>query len=736
MTALFHLSFQRAPCEAFLHSRAWLNEGRMDLQDAILDVATADTSAYVEQCANKSMLFSLQALLVRHEAYMADAERERLRTTSTIEQLGQDKKDLEASNAQMVQENRELLDQLEELNHAVTNSDAHIKSLEATLQSTQQELQRLTVLASRTEALEKQLAQFEREQAEVEEKLATSQGDEKTAVQRWQKAERTIAGLQDQIDRIEREAKEEKERHVEVLGRMERRAAVERELQTAAGRLKGAAAAKAGGREATGSNVVSHFVKDILQDNANLQLGLVELREMLLNSNDEVERLRDQLMVHQPIDDGTIKGTAPTLQRELSSEAARNQELHVHHHYHAPTADEPARIKTPVQRRVKKKRNVITPNHFTPPARGHSSRFGPSTPSSAAAILSQTSVSIPPQRTTSRAKRWSVQSAQSASSVAASSVPDSPYNHSRHTSSVYDRVFSDAGTESSRPTSPESDAPDSPYISFTNKPVMDSTWRSVSTPAAFQLKRSSIASSLGNVPDMEGDLEELQLPPSDNGPIPEEAEESLSPLSSDTAPMLDYDTTSTSEISEVFSPRIEARPALRRAASHESLLSISGMDIHTLQSRPSQLLTGNSFAPAASLASTNLSPTTATAARPSASAATSLNRSLLNGMAADARGPRSRASDRTLGQKVGGWVFGKWGSTPAPATTYAAAPAGSTGSAARQSKPGSPSARQPSPGVTKAGAVRGLPMPPSKSGAKPIVGSLDHNALRESLEEG
>src|SRR6266702_5135577 len=163
------------------------------------------------------LTFFLQALLVRHEAYMTDAEQERFLMTATIETLEQQKRELEERNTQTVEENRKLLDQLEGLNDAVAESDAQVKSLTSTLQSTQEELQRLFILAARTENLENQLAQLERDQAQLQDTLTASMEDERTAMQRWKKAERTIGDLQDQIDRIEREAREERERHVEVV---------------------------------------------------------------------------------------------------------------------------------------------------------------------------------------------------------------------------------------------------------------------------------------------------------------------------------------------------------------------------------------------------------------------------------------------------------------------------------------------------------------------------------------
>src|SRR4051812_48853876 len=112
----------------------------------------------------RGLTFSLQALLVRHEAYMVDAERDRLEMSAKIEKLETDKRELEAENAKTIEENRGLLDQLEGLNGTVAESEAHIKALEATLQSTHQELRRLEGLAARTHDLEVQLAQLEQEQ--------------------------------------------------------------------------------------------------------------------------------------------------------------------------------------------------------------------------------------------------------------------------------------------------------------------------------------------------------------------------------------------------------------------------------------------------------------------------------------------------------------------------------------------------------------------------------------------
>ena len=187
-----------------------------------------------------------QALLVRHEEYVADSERERNYMMATIDRLEEEKLELEASNAQSIKANRDLLDRLEHLNEAVADSDAHIQALTDTLRSTEEELERLSLLAARTQLLEKQLSDLEQEQSLLQLNFDAKLVDESTAVQRWKTAENTIVDLQYQIDRIEKEAREERERHVQVVARMERKMAVEGELNTAAGRLKGKGIARQG----------------------------------------------------------------------------------------------------------------------------------------------------------------------------------------------------------------------------------------------------------------------------------------------------------------------------------------------------------------------------------------------------------------------------------------------------------------------------------------------------------
>lgn len=702
------------------------------------------------------LMFSLQALLLRHETYIADSEREREIMTAQISQLEIDKATLENRNAAVIAENRDLLDQLEAVNNAVAESDAHVSSLQATLASAQQELSRLSQLAARTQRLEQQLADYEREQIEWHTTLTATQESEKSAVRRWQQAERTLADLQEQMERIEREAREDRERHVEIVGRMERRAAVERELGTAAGRLKGAAATAT--RHAGGTNVVSHFVKDILQDNANLQMGIVELREMLQNSNQEVENLRRQMEDHQPTsltgqEDGARSETPKDLRQEL--QRAQSSGLHVHHHYHAPSPATASRTNT--LRRPKKKRySVLTPGHFTPPSGSvpgilRGSMYS-TTPSSASTILQQTAVSIPQPVP----KRLSAQSHMTSHSTVSSS-PGSPQSiaHTNRASSIFDRVFSDADI-SSRPTTPGYEDLGSPIMAPFDVHRTKSTGLVergkplLSNHRARPSIDSILGTSLDNALPAVAALDSPEAIPEENEAEWEDTlradNDSASPISDELLELIHNNAT-------IY------KPTLRRAASHESLLSVRGMDIHTLHTRPSQLLAGSigaggrSFSnrPALVPATAGVEVSSVHAGRATATLSSTpggTGRSLLSSMAADQRRLNSKPS-MGLGSKVGGWVFGRWGAAPAPTPTPTTNPskpsAPSRTSTARSDvsslDPGAtpkkpkrePQLQFRAPGINQSGPILGLG-PEAKVMHAPVMKTFDAEGMRKALD--
>lgn len=726
-----------------------------------------ESSDYETSPPLMSLTWSLQALLIRHEAYVAEAEKEKARMVVEIEQLTAEKNVLEARNVVVVEENRNLLDQLENVNNAVCESDLHIESLNATLQSTQAELHRLNNLATRTDSLERELQVYEQEQTCLHATLESKTEEERAATLRWQHAQRKLAAMEDQLERIEQAAAEERERHVEVIARIERQRLVEKELETSGGRLPGAAATKLSIREKHSSGVVSHFVKDILQDNANLQLGIVELRDLLTNSNDEVERLREQLaqplLANQDLEIEPLGSRrASTLNHELSRASA--QELHVHHHYHAPSNSvDPSRRQGQTLRRPKKKRQGLTSGVFTPSSGTRTPRssisgvtsIAPSsssmfTPSSSAAILSHTAVTVPNSNVSAyRSNRWSMQSGFTAESSMASS-PRSTTTY--QPSSLFDRGLSDAGMDSSRPTTPDSETPGSPlFVAFQPKRGSAGYFRSI--PALpFRHGNPDDPSSYGYLQDNDAPDMDLELSRAGHDAILEEDEQDL--LATNAASTYRHSSQIPTFADDTA---INTRPTTpqdlysrthRRASSHESLISISGMDIHTLKSRPSQLLLTAHKARSFS-SQPVVSATIAHAARPvlMPRASDDSRTRLLTEMAADQRSVSANATVRpTLGKKVGGWVFGRWGSSPAAPTITVSTP--STGSAPRTGQrpavfltAGAATYRSPSPyklrppGINQSGPILGFGPEPMLPREPIVTTAPDEAALQEVLND-
>ncbi|KAK0615129.1 hypothetical protein B0T17DRAFT_646604 [Bombardia bombarda] len=540
-----------------------------------------------------------QTLLARHEAYMASAERDRAELSARIGQIKHDNAELEDKNKRTADENQTLRKELDGLNDVVSDADKKIELLEAALRDSQHELRRLERAEKRAVNLEREIAMLEEEHMTLQNTLVYTREEERTAMHRWKEAQRGLRDLQEQLERMEREAKEERERHVEVLARMERQRVMEKELSTAAGRLKGAAAARSLTDSKNGQNVVSHFVRDLLQDNANLQLGMAELREMLINSNDEIQMLQEQMLYHQPRGEA---GSTSTLRAELeqkepptSPPASKNRALfgHLHPSTHLGTFNADAAADAVAGR---------------PWAWGPFAQHSPKESNSALPMLPN--------------GRWSLAS-ENSSEFAPLSAPSSPPSNRR--SSVFDRSLMDVSFPNSPTTSVD---PMSPiWRSSHRKRVSELSGRSISTTAMFPTNNSQ---SYGGYPPPTSFA--TQPHPLTNLVLGDDirSQEMMSAYTTDDIPDLTRNapsaddttisTVSTDAETEDASPpsrfdaiehsQAEQRPQrLRRIVSHESIMSLSnGMDIHTLKIRPSQL----TLRPLGlTTAGTNLSPVTA-----------------------------------------------------------------------------------------------------------------------------
>lgn len=481
------------------------------------------------------LTFSLQALLHRHESYMAEAEEDRRRLLADIDALEHERHEIQAENTRIIAENRHLVEQLDTLNSGLAESDAHVNSLTLTLESTEAELRRVSAAIARAAELESQLANLEAEQAVLQDGLISAQDGEKAAVQRWKRTEATLREVQAQVERLEREACDDRERRVGLVQRMERRRTVERELDGAAGRLKGAAAAAA--HDVGRQPVVSRFVRDILQDNANLQIGVMELRDLLESSNQEVQSLRDQVLrgsrpgtaddggssniiIYEGNEEEPRPSSSLARPTTLSQELDRriSSEYHIHHHYH-PLVNQKEKPRLLTRRMSKKRRSLGSP------AMLHSAAHlrHPSTSSSTSTIQS-------PNSATPSSRRWSSQT-PATDSLASSPTSTSAYRPT----SVFDRERS----VDSQPTSPEA--------------------------STIYRQKEPLPSTLDRVVD--DDLAELDLLPwNERGvpAIPEEREDHSSLYA--------------------IPPDFHGHHA-RRQSSHDGFFSVAGMDIHTPSQR-------------------------------------------------------------------------------------------------------------------------------------------------------
>lgn len=642
---------------------------------------------------------------------------------------------LEAANAAKIQENRALLDQLETLNATLSDADAKVRLLETNLMSSSQSVRRLESTAARADDAEHHLSLLEQAQDRLHEELRSTREDARSHALRFKEAQRGLTDMQDQLDRLEVEASQERERHAEIVMRIERQRDVEKQLDAAAGRLKGAAATRSLQSDGKSNNGVKLFVRDLLQDNANLQLSIAqhrahleesnaEHRALLERSNVEIQSLREKLMYYEPAQDDHFTSPTSTLKAELDGKLddrphhigpALSQELHIHHHYHAATPSKPAK-------KLKRTRTGLLPVGICTPAISVSapgtppqatSEWGGRLPSSptAPALLSHASPEDLTPTTSKPPPVWSVQSHMQSDMDYSSSVPSSPLaNHG----AIFD--------------------PDSPI--GISSPVTSLDPRSPPW-AASHGKQSSVTSSrsfqslacLDSEPD---------LPPMPRESIPEEVESRSDHGYGGPSSHNFYTDGMDMRPSSTMSPRRN----LRRTASHESIMSLSGgLDIHTLQARPSQMTLRSLGSADAVVTGVVAQPTLLHSSNKRSDAA-------LRDNFAGFKSPRNVFSPTTSSQnKLRGWTAWRpWGgsgsseadmSSPGPAANTASRDAPDTPQNQAKEKERE---MDRSPGINQPGSIPGFQeywASKKRKGAPAQVTAqiVDRDALHEGLED-
>jgi hypothetical protein len=366
-----------------------------------------------------------------------------------------------------------------------------------------------------------------------------------------------------------------------------------------------------------------------------------------------------------------------------------------------------------------------------------------------------------------------------------SSLPSSPKSPYR-ASSIFDRV--DSGFDSSRPTSPDSSGFESPNIfTFHRKGFSDVSFHSLSSPAdqletipplSPDCRHSAPTAIINMLPSKPKSLEaedatgEWSLAGFLQPPILEEREEPPGVNRGCSEAELGY---------HPLADDAEDSPALRghhlrRSTSHESLLSVCGMDIHKLRNRPSQLLGRYSSFTAripTHVASTGtilsssppvISPTNIMATVASVGCDTTTNSTpfaLLSSVAAAnpvsgtsnpaSLSPRTQQTNTflhiqaaSLGKRLGGWVLGKWGMAPVASPEDPGMRHSTQSSISSSSPPLATFLPPPStesvvimaraPGVNQKGPIPGL-RPPGKPPSAVHANAVDERLLQESLLE-
>lgn len=664
---------------------------------------TPDQLLMIKQKKNdEGLTFALQALLDRHESFVKDARAEQARSAAYIVELELERADLQANNESIRIENRDLLDKLEQADAELGAKDERVKELENLLQDCENEVTRLNGLRNLTLDLEHKLEVVERDRAEALQEAQDCRVESRSTIARWRESERKIRELEKEVCRIELKANADLQRHEDIVARLSRGQDPERSLGLSEGRLKPSAAVQTVREDSPREKqVVSNFVRDILQDNVNLQAGIAELRQLLATSNEEVQTLRERVILHQPIMD-----ESPMSRQSLDDEIAPSlagsslsqQQVHVHHHYHPGTK----RARTPLRRA--KQRRVLMPGAGLS-SRNSTSSSVCSTPSMRPTQL-RTDVSLPPFKLEQpRDHRWSIQSSNTASTYF-SSIASSPHSYLDKGPAIFDR--SDCGNESSRPTSPDLSEINSPLPyprkhRETNSSLSafieeDEDISPSEVPFLNDVKADCIDTSLGGdnvLCNTQEDRTSSTTPSKSNtnsrsfepGGIPSlQSDDDISgvPLLRDTPNMTSMITAMDVPIKTEPHLDLDLPPSHRRRNSTDSLVSISGMDIHIAQrpraaaSTALALLSRSSgankhhFAPSPVAAKTRQ---ISGAAQPSAvvTEVAAVSRSGVDNVSASMMAlsgiARERAKpvapSRSSAGLFGGWISRKWGVAPA-----------------------------------------------------------------------
>lgn len=667
--------------------------------------------------------FYNQALFQRHEEYVEDAERDRSDMVLKLQTLEYEKQQAEQQNVRILEDNRELLKQLQSLNRYISASDEQIKKLTDMLEGAEGDMRRMATASSRVDDLETHIDMMQAEGSELCRELEAAKEDRLFAITRWKDAESHLKFVKEELEKVEREAMEEREHHAEAIERLKR--------QNAGGRFKHAPSSSV----SSVNNGVSDFMRDILQDNARLQADVVELNSLLATSHEDVEHLQEELRTCRQVDDDAPPGTPQpqsqnhvvSLGDELEDKSyisKDSQEIHVHHHYHSQPPSTP---QLPAHGRKKKRQTPLRGRHLPQDSM-----------SSISSILSPTSPSLVPRSHGKHVRR--------SHSVVSSCSSES--------ASVFDYT---AGFDSSRPTSPESSCRLSQYHS---RYPSNSSFRSGGPPFVDQCHHKPTTS------DESSGLVDIGAKCARQS-IPEEKDDGhyYNSGNDDSEHDFDHHPPRLRSAAPSHKSRASSRPpSVKSAASSKSLLHlVPGLhdtipapkavnvtveaDIDTIPKKSSLSLLstvaessldldhrrGRSTPPSSSSRKSRTSPLAS-----SSSASSTMSSEVASLPPTSEEHEETSTGQETIGKRIGSWFRGKWGGNAQPSASPPSPVRGRIPSFSRG--PISTTAECPAITTTPPSPVtdrsQSLPPPPSSEAEmRPTLKSLFGNWLRSSNPE-
>lgn len=246
-----------------------------------------------------------QALLVRHQDYVATAENDKAEMRSEILELTERLKLADSESAKISDNNSQLIKQMSIVNDSLFVSEAKVEQLTRTLQDQHSQLTKVNNKATKTEGLESQITMLESAQENLQQECHNAMQEKRLAEARWRKTERMLEKLTVQYEKLEQES------------------------------MSSDASPRPQDLYTEPVTPIQGFIKNVLQENSSLEHTVTELREKLSFFKEEVKDLRTQLSVHNS--------------RSGFSESTDNQrEVHHHHHFHvAPPTLHPKQQATP-----------------------------------------------------------------------------------------------------------------------------------------------------------------------------------------------------------------------------------------------------------------------------------------------------------------------------------------------------------------------------------------------------